>query len=321
MRALGLLKEDTDVSVDVFDEAYFPGVFPGENPAFAGRQGGESESLIFLTEEGVMKKLLVLVAVLVVSLSGATPVRGEVVSWDFENGNDHGFELTGLKDGTLPEGGSAWSIGPPNQFDGQAPAVDEGCHVVDGLLQYGPCNDPFGVFREEPPNYTNLRGQSSYLNTYNLSQWGDGLHTADNDQIATSPVITVPADGLLQVWSFGNTSAGWAQPRHAPELDPDLYEGYTTGSGGIAVVSEAAGSLLAGLLLASQSGPEKGMPKLDELDISALAGQQVRIQVVDAFAGGWGWIAVDEIAVVPEPATVMLLGLGGLALIRRRKRN
>lgn len=263
-----------------------------------------------------MKKPLVLVVLLAVSLSGATPVRGEVVSWDFENGNDHGFELTGLKAGTLPEGGSAWSIGPPNQFDGQAPAVVEGCHVVDGLLQYGPCNDPFGVFREDPPNYTNLRGQSSYLNTYNLSQWGDGLHTEDNDQIATSPVITVPADGLLQAWSFG-ASGG----RMAPELDADLYEGYATNSAGIAVVSEAAGSVLASMLMKSKSGPEKGMPELHELDISALAGQQVRIQVVDAFAGAWGWMAVDEIAVVPEPATLMLLGLGGLALIRRRKRN
>ena len=38
-------------------------------------------------------RALVLVVLLVVSLRGAIPIRGEVVSWDFENGNDHGFTL------------------------------------------------------------------------------------------------------------------------------------------------------------------------------------------------------------------------------------
>jgi hypothetical protein len=38
-------------------------------------------------------RALVLVVLLVVSLSGAIPIRGEIVSWHFENGNDHGFNL------------------------------------------------------------------------------------------------------------------------------------------------------------------------------------------------------------------------------------
>ena len=174
------------------------------------------------------------VTVLALSLCLVTSVRAGTVSWDFENGNDHRFtlwsvvpavpwfdkdtiagdeSLTGAGGHTgLPDSGMAWTVGPPNQFDGQAPAVEEGCHVVNGVLEYGPCNDPFDAADGAPNN----RGQSSYLNTYNLSQWGDGLHTAGNDQIATSPPVMLGENAVLTVWSHGGGSG-----THAPEYDPD----------------------------------------------------------------------------------------------------
>ena len=37
-----------------------------------------------------------------------------------------------------------------------------------------------------------------------------------------------------------------------------------------------------------------------------------------ASQGTWGQVAIDRIAAVPEPATLMLIGLGGLMLRRRR---
>ena len=153
------------------------------------------------------------------------------VSWDFENGNDDGFTLWSVIPATsapedtttagdesitgvggdlgLPYAGVAWTIGPPNQFDGQKVAVIDpnngsDCHLnAESRLVYSNCNDPFGVFAGDSPSYTNSRGQSSYLNTYNLNQWGDHLHAAGDDQIATSSPVDLTSGAELTVWSLG----------------------------------------------------------------------------------------------------------------------
>jgi len=236
----------------------------------------------------------------------ATPAWGADVIWDFEEGNDHGFTLwsvspaapaaddpdtagdEGLTGLALPGSGIAWTIGPPNQFEGEAPTVVEGCHVVNGVLEYGPCNDPFGAGGGD---YTNGRGQQSYLNTYNLSQWGDALHSASNDQIATSPQVLLQEGAVLTVWAFGGSNA-----RHAPELDPNPAEGYTNDSCGIAVLSATSGSML-GSVFTPASGGSGNMPNEYTLDLSAFAGQKVIIEGVDAFQGSWGWVAFDEIRI------------------------
>jgi len=263
------------------------------------------------------------------------------INWDFENGNDHGFVLSCLNPATpaadnpdiagdealtgvvdidapvdtgLPNAGLAWTIGEIGEFEGLLPAMKEGCHIEDtpgGVMQYGPCNDPFSAAAGDPPyDFTNNRGQSGYLNTYALSQWGDELHSAENDQIATSPVVALYGDAELTVWAYGNTSADWAGDRRAPELDPDPAAGYASNTGGIAVLSAEDGSLLTGLFMPAEGGDWGGTPGEFTLDLSEFAGQQVIIEVVDAFAGGWGWVAIDEIQIanaalvgpeIPEP--------------------
>jgi hypothetical protein len=244
------------------------------------------------------------------------------ISWNFENGNDHGFRLWCVNPATpaandpntagdeaitgvggsngLPGAGIAWTIGPPNQFDGQAPAVDEirNCHDdVGGILQYSECNDPFGVFDVTPPSYVNNRGQSSYLNTYNLNQWGDSLHTVDNDQIATSPPVLLFEGAELSVWSHGGGSMYYRyrfdEPGTiAPEAETDRKKGYKDLSCGIAVLSAQDSSLLASMTA-------QNLYKLleNKLDLSQYAGQTVIIEVVDAIDWDWGWIAVDEIQI------------------------
>jgi hypothetical protein len=89
-------------------------------------------------------------------------------------------------------------------------------------------------------------------------------------------------DAWLFVWSHGGGSE-----THAPEQDGD---GYTDGSSGIAVLSADDRSLLASVLCDGH-----GTLTEDTIDLTMYAGEEVIIEVVDAFQGSWGWIAVDEI--------------------------
>ena len=246
-----------------------------------------------------------LLLALAVSLTGVGPANGDDVIWDFENGSDHGFTLWSVNPATpaandptiagdeavtgvggtkgLPDAGSAWSVGRPDQFDGQKPAVSEGDKArADGTMEYNQSgkNHPFTF-------PVNGRGQESYLNTYNLTGWGDNLHSGTNDQIATSPPLLIGQNSQLTVWAHGGGNG-----THAPGLESNPDNGYTTDSAGVAVVSAADGSLLGSVLTNGH-----GTLREDTIDLSAFAGQIVRVEVVDAFQGGWGWLAVDEIRV------------------------
>jgi len=243
-----------------------------------------------------------------VSLVAVATAHGDDVIWDFENGNAHRFDLwsvfpavgwtddagiagdesiTGVGGHTgLPEAGVAWSIGRPDQYDGQKPAVEEGDKVkADGTMEYNQAgkNHPFTF-------PVNDRGQESYLNTYNLTQWGDNVHAQENDQIATSPAVVLGEGAVLTVWSQGGGSG-----THAPEYDPDPAMMYADGSSGIAVLSAEEDDKWT--LLASLHLNGHGTLTEDTLDLSAFAGKKVFIDVVDAFEGSWGWLAIDEIRI------------------------
>ena len=264
-----------------------------------------------------MKFFKGLYAIILAVFCLSTVTTNAQISWDFENGADHSFRLwstspatpaddnpdiagdeaiTGVGgDNGLPDAGIAWTIGPPNQFDGLEPAVDEGDHVVGGVLQYNDSNDPFGAYRDGPiAQYENLRGQSGYLNTYNLNQWGDHLHSESNIQIATSPAVELGSDAQLYVWSLGGGGD------MAPQPAANREAGYLPGSCGIAVLSAADSSLLANIYT-HNTGHYEDMG--DTLDLSDYAGETVVIEVVDAFEGSYGWLSVDEIQISSATAT------------------
>jgi hypothetical protein len=244
------------------------------------------------------KKFIIVLALSLLLISSA---GAETVTWDFENGNHHNFilqstyyawpawddpntagdeSITGVGGAQgLPDAGIAWTVGPPTQFDGQKPAADVEHARVDanGLLDYS-----LGTER--------IATESGTLNTFNLNQHGDYIHTQENDQIASSPIVTLDANAVLTVWSWGGGNG-----THAPEYDPDPAFWYTDGSSGIAVISAEEDDLYA--ILATIHTQGKGTRTEDTLDLSAFAGRKVFLDVVDAFEGGWGWLAIDEIQI------------------------
>jgi autotransporter-associated beta strand protein len=103
--------------------------------------------------------------------------------------------------------------------------------------------------------------------------------------------------------------------------------GTVRGSGYDALVSSGGvvlqdGSTLS-VSLISNFVPEMG-DEFDVLDFSSLSGQFTTINL-PALGGGLTWETADlysngTISVAPEPATLALLGLGSLALLRRRRK-
>ena len=46
-----------------------------------------------------------------------------------------------------------------------------------------------------------------------------------------------------------------------------------------------------------------------------------RLSTDNGFVSNGGGYYIDNVSIVPEPASVVLLGLGGLAMLRRRRSN
>jgi hypothetical protein len=262
------------------------------------------------------RKLIVVVSALCLCLIASASAA--TIVWDFEDGDDHRFNLwsayapvfasddpcragdealTGCG-GTwgLPDAGLAWTVGRPDEFEGLIPAIDDAgnCHIEGGLLKYGPCNDPFGA--------DVVKG---WLNTYALTMWGDRLHNANNDQIASSPTVLLGASSEMTIRSLGGGS-GTKAPEYHPNPALVWTEIYDDNSSGVVVLDANSFEILVSVHCNGKSGPVD----VDVVDLSAHAGKEVIIEVVDAFEGSWGWLAIDEIiitdAIQRPPAAIIV---------------
>ena len=247
-----------------------------------------------------MNTLKNIITVVLITFCFSSVTKAQII-WDFEEGNNHGFTLSSLKHATpaaddpltagdesltggwevgnpnnLPEAGVAWIAASPDSMWGQLPGADPDHARVNtsGELDY-----LLGTARigEET---------TGSLNTYLLNMHGDFVHKDYNDQIATSPPVLLGDNAVLSVSSWGGGGT------MGPVFDSNPDSGYVTGSCGIAVLKASDKSFLDSLFTNN-----KGTGGTDMKDLSAYAGQEVIIEVVDAFEGGWGWLAVDEIQI------------------------
>jgi hypothetical protein len=186
--------------------------------------------------------------------------------------------------GTFPPAG--WSV---DDLLGAGVSIamgwDYNYNILDGA-------DPRG-------NFSSGDGGAAHIDT-DARVAGSGAY----NKALVSPTFTVPAGATLDfVINYQDLNGDSASVEINDGSGWDNLVTYTTEQGGFPVFP--------------YSGDE-AIGAAKSLDISAYAGSDAQVRF--RYAGnGWNWwMQVDDIAVTPEPASVALLALGGLAMFRRR---
>ena len=157
-------------------------------------------------------------------------------------------------------------------------------------------NSPFVWTTNDVAGRTNYAGGDGLCADADADAFGSSGVPYDTSLI--SPSFEVPADGTL-------------------EFDA-AYNDLTAGGNDIAEVNILTATGSTNLIYWDEDHDAYGPGEHVSVDLSPYAGQQAQIEF-RYYGGGWDWyFEVDNVGVIPEPASLALLAFGGLALLRRR---
>jgi hypothetical protein len=186
----------------------------------------------------------------------------------------------------------------------------------NGLSDYQGWTAETSAYIEIVPGVGNTVGDNSLFVSYNGGYWQlDWTAPWSQDQGKN----LVPTLGPYCLFSFDLTAlgnaVGWDDMDEKISINSDGTSGYVEFAP-TSVVNDDGSST--GHDWGSWTGPFKRTYTTDVSSYNATGATWMIIKI-----SGQGWpqngVYLDNVEICPEPATMALLGLGGLALIRRKK--
>lgn len=264
----------------------------GGNPCCGENWIGGIDNVFFFNEALQLDQIESIRAGGVPAIQALAADPGVLVNkWDFETGDLNGFTSVA---------GTAFANQPTFGDNPRA----RNAPVLAGIFGSNVQGNWFvGTYENRPSEASPVGGNQSDAPT--------GILQSDTFVLAPGAQFELSVGGGFHAWN--------------PAWDPDNMPA-PDGAGATTVNLERQVGPNDWEMIFSEAGRGDEIMHFIRWDASAYAGETVRLRVYDNNTGGWGHINVDNIqyfAAIPEPSSVMLVGIGALAFAgyaaRRRK--